>query len=54
MRSPCRSGARVGSLHAKRRDEDVHDDDDEHEGRGDVLQDVQLVVFTFVVQVPLH
>lgn len=47
-----RSHVGVGSLHAERRDEDVHHDDDEDEGRGDVFQNVQLVVFAFVVQIP--
>lgn len=48
------SHAGVGFLHAERCDEDVHHHHDEDEGRGDVFQNVQLVVLAFIVQIPLH
>lgn len=35
-------------------DEDVDDDDDEDEGGADVLQQVQMIVFTLIIQIPLH
>lgn len=44
----------IWPLDAKGGDEDVDDDDDEDERRGNVLQDVELVVRALVVQVPLH
>ena len=44
----------VRFLYAERCDHDVYYDDDEDEGCADVFQKVQLVVFTFIVQVPLH
>lgn len=35
-------------------DEDVDHDYDEDKGCGEILHDVQLVVHTFIIQVPLH
>lgn len=48
------SGGRQRPLNSKRRDEDVDHDDDEDKRRGGVLQDVELVMFARIVEVPLH
>lgn len=56
LENPVKNGSafRVGLLDAKGRDEDVDDDYDEDESRGDVLHDVQPVVVAFIVQIPFN
>lgn len=46
--------SRAGPLYAEGCDEDVHYNDDEDEGCGNILQDVQLVVRAFIINIPLH
>lgn len=48
------SGGRRGPLNSKRCDEDVDHNDDEDKSCGSVLQDVELVMFAWIVEVPFH